>query len=199
MRLADGSRLVVKLNHSHTVADLRTYIINARFWSFSIIFLMLSDQRLSDNVCRPQYSGTPFSLLTTFPNKELTEDGQVAFQIIMKKLYLCVPTIEINVFLSRPCRRPAWSGQRCCRGWSDSSNYIIVIHRRNVCNKLSVWNKVSPFLNWQSRINGRKVTRSSFLHTWPCCTWKLGMGRTMCSLTGSLLFVPGKLRSTWTF
>jgi len=54
VRLADGSRLVVKLNHSHTVADLRTYIINAR----------------------PQYSGTPFSLLTTFPNKELTEDGQ---------------------------------------------------------------------------------------------------------------------------
>ena len=76
VRLADGSRLVVKLNHSHTVADLRTYIINARFWSFSIIFLMLSDQRQSDNVCRPQYSGTPFSLLTTFPNKELTEDGQ---------------------------------------------------------------------------------------------------------------------------
>ena len=98
MRLADGSRLVVKLNHSHTVADLRTYIINARFWSFSIIFLMLSDQSLSDNVCRPQYSGTPFSLLTTFPNKELTEDGQVAFQIIMKKLYLFVPTFEIKVF-----------------------------------------------------------------------------------------------------
>ena len=66
---------MVKLNHSHTVANLRTYIINARFWSFSII-LMLSDQSLSYNVCRPQYSGTPFSLLTTFPNKELTEDGQ---------------------------------------------------------------------------------------------------------------------------
>ena len=30
VRLADGSRLVVKLNHSHTVANLRTYIINAR-------------------------------------------------------------------------------------------------------------------------------------------------------------------------
>jgi len=54
VRLADGSRLVVKLNHSHTVANLRTYIINAR----------------------PQYSGTAFSLLTTFPNKELTEEGQ---------------------------------------------------------------------------------------------------------------------------
>jgi len=54
VRLADGSRLVVKLNHSHTVANLRTYIINAR----------------------PQYSSTAFALLTTFPNKELTEEGQ---------------------------------------------------------------------------------------------------------------------------
>merc|ERR1712130_190345 len=54
VRLADGSRLVVKLKHSHTVANLRTYIINAR----------------------PQYSGTAFSLLTTFPNKELTDEGQ---------------------------------------------------------------------------------------------------------------------------
>ena len=52
MRLADGSRLVVKLNHSHTVGDLRTYI----------------------NTARPQYSGVTYSLLTTFPNKELTED-----------------------------------------------------------------------------------------------------------------------------
>ena len=52
VRLADGSRLIVKLNHSHTVADLRTYI----------------------NTARPQYSGVTYSLLTTFPNKELTED-----------------------------------------------------------------------------------------------------------------------------
>ena len=28
---------------------------------------------------RPQYSGTAFSLLTTFPNKELTEEGQVVY------------------------------------------------------------------------------------------------------------------------
>lgn len=52
VRLADGSRIVVKLNHSHTVADLRVYITTAR----------------------PQYAGVPFSLLTTFPSKELTED-----------------------------------------------------------------------------------------------------------------------------
>ena len=30
VRLADGSRLIVKLNHSHTVSDLRTYITTAR-------------------------------------------------------------------------------------------------------------------------------------------------------------------------
>ena len=30
VRLADGSRLIVKLNHTHTVSDLRTYISTAR-------------------------------------------------------------------------------------------------------------------------------------------------------------------------
>jgi len=52
VRLADGSRLIVKLNHSHTVADLRVYISTAR----------------------PQYQGVQYTLLTTFPNKELTDD-----------------------------------------------------------------------------------------------------------------------------
>jgi len=52
VRLADGSRLIVKLNHTHTVADLRMYI----------------------NIARPQYEAVQYSLLTTFPNKELTED-----------------------------------------------------------------------------------------------------------------------------
>lgn len=54
VRLADGSRIVVKLNHSHTVGDLRVYITTAR----------------------PQYAGVPFSLQTTFPTKEVTEDKQ---------------------------------------------------------------------------------------------------------------------------
>jgi len=30
--MADGSRLVVKLNHTHLVADLRTYICTARYF-----------------------------------------------------------------------------------------------------------------------------------------------------------------------
>merc|ERR1712029_640818 len=53
VRLADGSRLIVKLNHNHTVADLRSYI----------------------NVARPQYNGVGYNLLTTFPNKEITDDS----------------------------------------------------------------------------------------------------------------------------
>lgn len=54
VRLADGSRLIVKLNHSQTVSDLRAYIL----------------------VARPQYASVAFSLLTTFPNKELTDEAQ---------------------------------------------------------------------------------------------------------------------------
>merc|ERR1712107_134642 len=53
VRLADGSRLIVKLNHNHTVADLRSYI----------------------NVARPQYNGVGYNLLTTFPNKEIMDDS----------------------------------------------------------------------------------------------------------------------------
>jgi len=54
VRLADGSRLIVKLNHEQTVGVLRQYICTAR----------------------PQYSSTPFVLATTFPNKELSDDSQ---------------------------------------------------------------------------------------------------------------------------
>jgi len=54
VRLADGSRLVVRLNQSQTIGHLRNYICTAR--------------------C--QYASAPFGLHTTFPNKELTEDSQ---------------------------------------------------------------------------------------------------------------------------
>ncbi|XP_054277638.1 NSFL1 cofactor p47 [Macrosteles quadrilineatus] len=54
IRLADGSRLVATFNHTHTVADIRRYIATAR----------------------PQYEHQSFTLLTTFPNKELTQDSQ---------------------------------------------------------------------------------------------------------------------------
>ncbi|XP_067136989.1 LOW QUALITY PROTEIN: NSFL1 cofactor p47-like [Centruroides vittatus] len=53
IRLADGSRMVLKMNHTHTVGDIRRYIVTAR----------------------PQYSASLFALLTAFPSKELNEDS----------------------------------------------------------------------------------------------------------------------------
>ncbi|XP_026466888.1 NSFL1 cofactor p47-like isoform X2 [Ctenocephalides felis] len=50
VRLSDGSRLSGRFNHSHTIGDLRRYITTAR----------------------PQYENTNFSLLTTFPSRELS-------------------------------------------------------------------------------------------------------------------------------
>lgn len=52
IRLADGSRLIGRFNHTHTIGHLRQYIITAR----------------------PQFSSQPFSLLTTYPSRELGDD-----------------------------------------------------------------------------------------------------------------------------
>ncbi|KAI0226633.1 NSFL1 cofactor p47 [Lamellibrachia satsuma] len=54
IRLADGSRLVSKFNHTNRVADIRQFIITAR----------------------PEYANVHFVLLTTFPNRELTDEAQ---------------------------------------------------------------------------------------------------------------------------
>eukprot|EP00112_Aurelia_sp_Birch-Aquarium-sp1_P012425 Seg2612.3 transcript_id=Seg2612.3/GoldUCD/mRNA.D3Y31 product="NSFL1 cofactor p47" protein_id=Seg2612.3/GoldUCD/D3Y31 len=51
IRLADGTRLVSKFNHTHTVADIRNMVRRAR-----------------------PGTGDNFILMTTFPNKELTDD-----------------------------------------------------------------------------------------------------------------------------
>lgn len=53
VRLADGSRLNARFNLTHTIEDIRQYITTAR----------------------PQYSGRSFMLLTTFPNKELSNSS----------------------------------------------------------------------------------------------------------------------------
>lgn len=53
VRLDDGSRLLVKLNASHTIADLRRYIVTAR----------------------PRYSGGNLRLRTAFPSRELSDDS----------------------------------------------------------------------------------------------------------------------------
>ena len=53
VRLADGSRLIIKLNLTHTISAIRNYICDAR----------------------PSHAGVPFVLMTTFPNKELTDES----------------------------------------------------------------------------------------------------------------------------
>ncbi|ORZ35936.1 ubiquitin-related domain-containing protein [Catenaria anguillulae PL171] len=58
IRLADGTRMVTKFNHSHTVGQLRAIVAAAR----------------SDS------SGRSFTLSTTFPMKVLTEDAQTLEQ-----------------------------------------------------------------------------------------------------------------------
>ncbi|KAG7477879.1 hypothetical protein MATL_G00074270 [Megalops atlanticus] len=54
IRLADGDRLVQKFNHSHRVSDVRQFIAGAR----------------------PAMAAVEFVLMTTFPNKELTDESQ---------------------------------------------------------------------------------------------------------------------------
>ncbi|KAL3842391.1 hypothetical protein ACJMK2_020411 [Sinanodonta woodiana] len=70
IRLADGSRLVAKFNNNHRVRDVRNYIISSR----------------------PQYASSMFVLMTTFPNKELTnenetlEEGKLLNAVIVQKI-----------------------------------------------------------------------------------------------------------------
>eukprot|EP00118_Oscarella_pearsei_P025745 m.308695 g.308695 ORF g.308695 m.308695 type:complete len:370 (+) comp44524_c0_seq1:28-1137(+) len=52
IRLAHGSRLTQKFNHCHSIRDVRDFIDSS------------------------SPSGSPYVLMTTFPNKELTDDGQ---------------------------------------------------------------------------------------------------------------------------
>ncbi|CAB0008001.1 unnamed protein product [Nesidiocoris tenuis] len=53
VRLNDGSRVQATLNHTHTIDDLRAYLVNIR----------------------PQLAGSQFALLTTFPSKELADNA----------------------------------------------------------------------------------------------------------------------------
>jgi UBX domain-containing protein 1 len=58
IRLADGGRLSARFNLTHTVQDIRRFIGTAR----------------------PEYSARNFTLLTTFPNKELANPGDTIQQ-----------------------------------------------------------------------------------------------------------------------
>ncbi|KAI9331578.1 SEP-domain-containing protein [Obelidium mucronatum] len=53
IRLADGTRMVAKMNHTHTVGDVRGFI----------------------NASRTGESSRPYAIMTTFPNKDLTDDS----------------------------------------------------------------------------------------------------------------------------
>ncbi|XP_039623799.1 NSFL1 cofactor p47 [Polypterus senegalus] len=53
IRLADGGRLVQKFNHSHRIQDIRQFIVGAR----------------------PAMAAVEFVMMTTFPNKELTDEN----------------------------------------------------------------------------------------------------------------------------
>lgn len=69
IRLADGSRLVGQFNHSHTVADVRQFILAAR----------------------PQYEMASFNLLSSYPSKVLDnaqslEEAGLLNAAIMQKL-----------------------------------------------------------------------------------------------------------------
>lgn len=58
IRLADGGRLVQKFNHTHRVSDLRQFVVAAR----------------------PAMAAREFVLMTTFPNKELTDESSTLQQ-----------------------------------------------------------------------------------------------------------------------
>lgn len=58
VRLPDGSRFVIKLNHSNTVGDIRHFILTAR----------------------PAFQAVDFALMTTFPHAELTNLSQTVVE-----------------------------------------------------------------------------------------------------------------------
>uniref|UniRef100_A0A3B4XWI9 NSFL1 cofactor p47 n=1 Tax=Seriola lalandi dorsalis TaxID=1841481 RepID=A0A3B4XWI9_SERLL len=58
IRLADGGKLVQKFNHTHRVSDVRQFVVAAR----------------------PAMAAREFVLMTTFPNKELSDESQTLQQ-----------------------------------------------------------------------------------------------------------------------
>lgn len=64
VRLTDGQRLVAKLNHTHTVADLRRYI--EAYVSYATILTYFSQ--------RPDLAGQNFTIRTSFPPKPITDE-----------------------------------------------------------------------------------------------------------------------------
>ncbi|VDO78899.1 unnamed protein product, partial [Soboliphyme baturini] len=52
VRLVDGSRLVLHLNHSHTISDIRSFVCESR----------------------PEYALQPFYFMTSYPSREIEDE-----------------------------------------------------------------------------------------------------------------------------
>ncbi len=84
VRLSNGSRLIIKANQTHRVSDLRRYI--NRFLFFYKLFESDNDFLSKKFIvsffshffkrARPEYNGRVYSLLTSFPNKEIENENQ---------------------------------------------------------------------------------------------------------------------------
>jgi len=70
IRLSDGSRIIIKTNLTQKISQLKEYL----------------------NTARPEYAGVPYTLMTSFPNKELTnfsetiEEAKLQNGTIIQKL-----------------------------------------------------------------------------------------------------------------
>ncbi len=86
VRLPDGQRLVARLNPSHTVDDLRSFIVRYSKQSTVLGAWEMLESRDAMIVClgmltrlccsaRPDLAFAPFQLLTTFPNKVIVDES----------------------------------------------------------------------------------------------------------------------------
>ncbi|UYV62806.1 NSFL1C [Cordylochernes scorpioides] len=98
IRLADGSRVVIRCNHTHTLADIRQYIVTypstlSLSSPYCLLHLYLSihfcmkpltaphpllcfqSSLTSVSSARPEYGSQLFSLVTQYPMRELSDDS----------------------------------------------------------------------------------------------------------------------------
>ncbi|VDL91559.1 unnamed protein product [Schistocephalus solidus] len=71
VRLPDGSRLLVKLNNDHRVSDLRSAILRGM-----VLGRPLTHPFVYKSSERPEFQSQPFGLITAFPRKELSNEGE---------------------------------------------------------------------------------------------------------------------------
>ena len=76
IRMADGTKLVAKFNHTHTIADVRNFI-NAyvSYFIYPYDSFEYFDLQLSLCSSRPGESSRPYILRSSFPPKPLTDEN----------------------------------------------------------------------------------------------------------------------------